>query len=97
MAVLRQPRSQHTADEAARTGEEDIHAHLPARGVILIHATSNWNGPACLSEIRKPTEVTFAGSSGGWPESTRPRKVGTKSFIGRRNSSHSPGFVGNEA
>jgi len=41
MAVLGQPQRQHTADEAARAGEEDVHAHLPVRDVTLIHATSN--------------------------------------------------------
>ena len=41
-------------------------------GEALIQPISSRNGPACLSEIRNPTELTFAGFSGGASVSTRP-------------------------
>jgi hypothetical protein len=82
--------AQGTADETTHAGDEKVHAHWFARGDVLTHATSNRNGPACLSEIRKPADTTRAGSRGGASVNTRPRKVGTKSLNANRCSSHSP-------
>jgi hypothetical protein len=63
----------------------------------LIQATSSRNAPACPPDIKNPTEATLAPSSGGSPDNTRPRKVGTNSFSDNRCSCHSPFSVANSA